>query len=114
MRLEAALDRLFPFARAIDVVVPLTDEGGFLAELVLPVKAGETQLQVCRIRQGSDEGPWEDRLRWRGPGHRASDGHGRWSFLAAWDGVASIEEVQALVMFRLVRDPQLGDTEPQR
>ncbi len=114
MRLEAALDRLFPFAGAIDVTVPLADDGSFLAELVLPAKVGQTRLQLCRVPAGSDEGPWEDQFRWRGAGHRFSDGAGRWAFLAAWDGVASIDEVRALVMSRLVRDPQLGDPEVDR
>jgi hypothetical protein len=108
VRLERALERLFPFARAITVTHPLAADGSLMAELLLPVRAGESRLQVCRFPPEAAE-EWSELLRWRGPYRRASFGEGRWGFLAAWDGVASIEEVQALLIARVVRDPELGD-----
>ena len=112
MDLTGALDRLFPFARKLEVTLPLEADGSFLVELVLPVKDGQTELQVCRFPEDADLSEWEDRLRWRGPYQRASFGEGPWAFLAAWDGVASIAEIQALVISRVVRDPQLGHPAP--
>ena len=47
-RLEAA----FPFARRIEVTVPLERDGDFLAELVLPVRHGESRVQLYRYPQG--------------------------------------------------------------
>lgn len=107
--LHAALERLFPFARKIEITVPFEDDGSFLVELVLPVREGESAVQVYRFPQGCQGPPHEDRLRWRGAQRRSSFGEGGWGFLAAWDGVASIAEIRALVSSRLVRDPELGD-----
>lgn len=110
MDVRSALERLFPFARVIEVLETAPEDGSFIAEMMLPVRAGESVVQLYRFPQNlADELPWEDRLQWRGPRRRSSFGEGRWGFLASWDGVASLEELRALVSSRVVRDPELGD-----
>jgi hypothetical protein len=43
------------------------------------------------------------------PRHKTSFGTARWGFFASWDGVASYEEVRALVVERLLRHPLTGN-----
>jgi hypothetical protein len=112
-RLEAA----FPFARSIDLILE-DEDGSFLAEMVLPVKHGESTVQLYRYPQEivrrvppgpvAVNFPHEDKLRWRHPNKLNFGGAGRWGFWTAWDGVASLEEVEELVVKRVKRDHRMG------
>jgi hypothetical protein len=118
MDLAGKLRYVFPYARSIDVVVPQEEDGSFVAELVLPVKNGDSVVQVYRFPGDEEEFRHEDKLTWQTAGavpseldgrpvprHKTSFGAARWGFFASWDGVASYEEVRALVVERLVRYP---------
>lgn len=108
MDLMERLERVFPFARKIEVTVPLEADGSFLAEMVLPVKHGESVAQLYRYPQGTLYPDHEGLLRWRTP-QKLSFGEGRrWGWYASWDGVASREEMYELVMKRVVREPLLS------
>jgi hypothetical protein len=116
MELMEALRCAFPFARRVSVLVPVEDDGSFVAEMVLPVRAGESTVQLYRFpATGLDdvdpEGMFrhEDRLTWHGT-QRSGFGQGRWEFLASWDGVASAAEVRALVERNSSQHGPLGDT----
>lgn len=112
--LEEKLERVFPFARRIDVTVPAQDDGSFVAELALPVREGVSRVQLYRYPAQEELGMdgrlrFEARLSWPGPHQRLSFGHGdRWAFLASWDGVATKEELRELVSKRVARHPLLG------
>lgn len=108
MNLQSTLDRVFPFARHIDVTHPLGADGVFMVEMVLPAKRGESAVQIYRF-PGGTRPLLDDLLRWDGAHQRISTGHGRWSFFIAWDGVASTEEVTELVARRVIKHPALGD-----
>lgn len=110
MDLVGKLRYVFPYARSIVVVAPEEDDGSFVAELVLPVKKGESVVQVYRFPVDEEEFRHEDKLTWQTggavpseldgrpvPRHKTSFGTARWGFFASWDGVASYEEVRALV-----------------
>lgn len=122
MDLAGKLRYVFPYARRIDVVVPEEDDGSFVAEMVLPVRHGESVVQVYRFQADDESLRHEGKLTWSTggavpseldqspvPKHKTSFGNARWGFLASWDGVASYEEVRALVVQRLERHPLLGD-----
>jgi hypothetical protein len=49
MELAGKLRFVFPYARRADVVVPEEEDGSFVVELVLPVKNGESVVQVYRF-----------------------------------------------------------------
>lgn len=106
--LLSVLERAFPFARRLDVTIPLTDDGSFLAEMVLPVRLGESTVQVYR-HPATSQRLLEGHLRWDGADERTSSGNGRWSWLVAWDGTASREEISELVVKRVLRHPAIGD-----
>ena len=121
MDLGGKLRYVFPYARTVDVVVPEEEDGSFVAELVLPVKNGDSVVQVYRFPVDETEFRHEDKLTWQAAGavhseldgrpvpkHKTSFGTARWGFFASWDGVASYEEVRALVVERLVRHPLTG------
>ena len=118
MDLSAKLRYVFPYARTVNVVVPQEEDGSFVAELVLPVKGGDSVVQVYRFPGEETEFRHEDKLTWQAAGavptelggrpvpkHKTSFGTARWGFFASWDGVASYEEVRALVVERLVGHP---------
>ena len=108
MDLMDRLEEAFPFARRIEVTVPLERDGSFLAELVLPVRHGESRVQLYRYPQGELYPAHERELRWRHP-HKLSFGEGRrWGWYTAWDGVASREEMYELVSKRVQRHPLLS------
>lgn len=122
MELTDALEDAFPFARAVTVLVPVEDDGSFVVELVLPVRAGESTLRLGRLptpAEPDEPGAYvplpeevfrhQDSLSWPGARERDSFGRGRWAFLAVWDGIASPEEVRALVSRRVTRHHVLGD-----
>ena len=125
MDLVGKLRYVFPYARSIVVVAPEEDDGSFVAELVLPVKNGESVVQVYRFPVDEEEFRHEDKLTWQTggavpseldgrpvPRHKTSFGTARWGFFASWDGVASYEEVRALVEQRLERHPLTDDVSP--
>ena len=125
MELVGKLRHVFPYARSIVVVAPEEDDGSFVAELVLPVKNGESVVQVYRFPVDEEEFRHEDKLTWQTggavpseldgrpvPRHKTSFGTARWGFFASWDGVASYEEVRALVEQRLERHPLTDDESP--
>lgn len=125
MDLVGKLRYVFPYARSIVVVAPEEDDGSFVAELVLPVKNGESVVQVYRFPVDEEEFRHEDKLTWQTggavpseldgrpvPRHKTSFGTARWGFFASWDGVASYEEVRALVEQRLERHPLTDDASP--
>ena len=99
------LERVFPFARRLEVAVPLSDDGSLIAELLLAVRDGETRVQLYRF-PGPEEPALEDELRWPA---RMSVANGAWAWLVAWDGVASRDEIRELVAKRVIRHPALGD-----
>lgn len=122
MDLVGKLRYVFPYARSIVVVAPEEDDGSFVAELVLPVKKGESVVQVYRFPVDEEEFRHEDKLTWQTggavpseldgrpvPRHRTSFGTAQWGFFASWDGVASYEEARALVEQRLERHPLTND-----
>ena len=92
----------------------MQDDGSFVAELLLPVRTGESVGQVYRRPADADldaDGmlPCEHRLTRPPPHHKLSFGHGdRWAFFASWDGLASKDELRELVSKRLSRSPLLG------
>lgn len=111
MDLRTALDRVFPSARGMEVTVPVEEDGSFLAGIVLPVKHGESVVQIYRYPStAEDRLRHEHRLSWRHP-QKMSFGEGAlWAFLVSWDGVASREEIWELVAQRLARNPVLGSS----
>ena len=111
MDLRTALDRVFPSARGVEVTVPVEEDGSFLAGIVLPVKHGESVVQIYRYPSTAEDRPrHEHRLSWRHP-QKVSFGEGAlWAFLVSWDGVASREEIWELVAQRLARNPVLGSS----
>lgn len=124
MDLTAKLEDVFPYARSIKALVPEQADGSFVAEVLLPVKDGESVVQVYRFPHDADGDhlPYEDRLTWHTeavrsgdmvvPKGRTSFGAGRWAFFVSWDGVASYHEIRALVENRVATHGLLGDPVP--
>lgn len=108
-QLETILERVFPYARRIAVTTPVNKDGEFIAELLLPVRNGESVAQLYRFPINASP-DLDGTLSWTGADQRFGTGHGVWGWIVAWDGNASQEEVWALVAQRVLRHPQIGDS----